>query len=86
MERLSVALDGGEKGGLGIYVVVEVAKDDALDVEVGIEVQEGEGDIRDGPGELEVGVKGVSKDDELFKLRMGARSSTDTVIDESEEE
>eukprot|EP00061_Rhincodon_typus_P007221 g28702.t1 len=45
------------------------------------EVKDGEEGIRDGPGELKVGVKGVSKVDELFKLLMGTRGSIDTVID-----
>eukprot|EP00061_Rhincodon_typus_P011185 g36020.t1 len=49
------------------------------------EVQ-GEGDIRDGPGEFEVGVRGVSKVDELFNLLMGARGSANTVINVAEEE
>eukprot|EP00061_Rhincodon_typus_P015067 g42536.t1 len=35
------------------------------------EVQEREGGIRDGPGEFEVGVKGASKVDEMFKLLLG---------------
>eukprot|EP00061_Rhincodon_typus_P011297 g36207.t1 len=50
------------------------------------EVQEGEGGIRDGPGEFEVGVEGVGKVDELFKLLMGAQGSTGTVINVAEEE
>eukprot|EP00061_Rhincodon_typus_P018218 g47307.t1 len=66
-----------------------------LEIDVGVEVvtrdgngevQEGEGGIGDGPGELKVGLKGVCKVDELFKLLMGARGSTDTVIDVAEEE
>eukprot|EP00061_Rhincodon_typus_P002957 g18911.t1 len=50
------------------------------------EVQEREGGIRDGLGEFEVDVKGVSKVDELFKLLMVARGSADSVIDVAEEE
>eukprot|EP00061_Rhincodon_typus_P001252 g14176.t1 len=50
------------------------------------EVQKGERSIRDGPGELKVGVKDVSEVDELFELLMGARGGADTVIDVTEEE
>eukprot|EP00061_Rhincodon_typus_P008640 g31432.t1 len=50
------------------------------------EVQEGEGGFGDGPGEFEIGVKGVGKVDELVKLLVGARGSADTVIDVAEEE
>eukprot|EP00061_Rhincodon_typus_P004354 g22374.t1 len=50
------------------------------------EVQEGERGIRDGPGELDVGVEGVSKVDELFKLLVRAQGGADTVIDVAEEE
>eukprot|EP00061_Rhincodon_typus_P006981 g28189.t1 len=50
------------------------------------EVQEGEGGIGDGPDELEVGVKGVTKVNELSKLLVGSRGSIDTAIDVAEEE
>eukprot|EP00061_Rhincodon_typus_P003877 g21198.t1 len=50
------------------------------------EGQEGGRGIRDGPGEIKVGVKGVSKVDELFELLVGAQGGTDTVIDVTEEE
>eukprot|EP00061_Rhincodon_typus_P003259 g19653.t1 len=50
------------------------------------EVQEGEGGIRDGPGEFEVGVRSVSKVDELFKFLVGIQGSAYTVIDVAEEE
>eukprot|EP00061_Rhincodon_typus_P012536 g38325.t1 len=40
----------------------------------------------DGPGEFEVGVKGVGEVDELFELLMGVRGSTDAVINIAEEE
>eukprot|EP00061_Rhincodon_typus_P002766 g18405.t1 len=42
--------------------------------------------IRDGSGELPVGVEGVSKVDELFELLMGTRGIADTVIDIMEKE
>eukprot|EP00061_Rhincodon_typus_P003684 g20710.t1 len=42
--------------------------------------------IGDGPGEFEVVVKCVGKADDLFKLLMGPRGSTDIVIDVAEEE
>eukprot|EP00061_Rhincodon_typus_P017654 g46443.t1 len=50
------------------------------------EIQKGVGGVRDDQHNFEVGVKGVSKVDEVFKLLMGARSSTDTVIHVAEEE
>eukprot|EP00061_Rhincodon_typus_P008024 g30260.t1 len=49
-------------GGLEIDVVEVVTRDEDG------KVQEGEGGIGDGSGEFEVGVKGVSKVDELSKL------------------
>eukprot|EP00061_Rhincodon_typus_P013303 g39596.t1 len=68
-------------GGFEIDVGVEAVTRDGDG-----EVQEGEGGIGDGPGEFEVGVKGVSKVDELFKLFVGARGSANAVIDVAEEE
>eukprot|EP00061_Rhincodon_typus_P010208 g34321.t1 len=50
------------------------------------EVQEEEGRVRDGPGELKVRVKGVSEVDELFKLLMGEQVSGDAVINVMAEE
>eukprot|EP00061_Rhincodon_typus_P002239 g16967.t1 len=50
------------------------------------EVQEGERGIKDGPGELNVGVEGVSEVGELFELLVGARGGADTAIDVTEEE
>eukprot|EP00061_Rhincodon_typus_P005911 g25997.t1 len=50
------------------------------------EVQEGEGGIGDGPGAFEVGLTGVSKVNELFKLLVGARGGVNTVINVAEEE
>eukprot|EP00061_Rhincodon_typus_P006975 g28167.t1 len=50
------------------------------------EVEEGERNIRDGPGELNVGVEGVGEVDELFELLVRARGGADTVIDVMEEE
>eukprot|EP00061_Rhincodon_typus_P011105 g35883.t1 len=52
----------------------------------GREVQEGEGGIRDGPGEFQIRVKDVGEVDELFKLLVGLPSSTDAVIKVVEEE
>eukprot|EP00061_Rhincodon_typus_P010708 g35211.t1 len=68
-------------GGLEIDVGVEAVTRDG-----NREVQEGDRGIRVGLGELEVGVKGVSKVDELFKLPVGAQGSADTVINLAEEE
>eukprot|EP00061_Rhincodon_typus_P017091 g45635.t1 len=70
-----------EVGGLGIDVSVEAVTRDG-----DREAQEGEGSNGDGPGEFEVGVKGVSKVDELLKLLVGAQGSADTVINVAEEE
>eukprot|EP00061_Rhincodon_typus_P006752 g27732.t1 len=50
------------------------------------EAQEVGGGIGNGPGEFEVGVKGVSKADELFKLLVGAQGSTGAVINVAKEE
>eukprot|EP00061_Rhincodon_typus_P007954 g30140.t1 len=83
-------------GGRVIGGVVEVAVGvDGFETDIGAnsvggdgdgEVQEGEGGVRDGPGEFEVRVKGVGEVDELFELFVGARSSTNTVINVVEEE
>eukprot|EP00061_Rhincodon_typus_P007078 g28383.t1 len=65
-----------------------------FEIDIGVEVvtrdgdrgvQEGEGGIGDGPGEFEVGARGVSKVDELFKLLMGAQGSADTIINVMED-
>eukprot|EP00061_Rhincodon_typus_P013956 g40669.t1 len=79
--RGGVAQVGIGIGGLEIDVSVEAVTRDGDG-----EAQEGERSIRDGPGEVEVGVKDVSKVDELFKLLMGARGGADTIIDVAEEE
>eukprot|EP00061_Rhincodon_typus_P019188 g9757.t1 len=50
------------------------------------EVQEGERGIRDGPGELKLGVEGFGEVDELFDLLVGARGGVNTVINVTEEE
>eukprot|EP00061_Rhincodon_typus_P003446 g20092.t1 len=68
-------------GGLEIDISFEVVARDGNG-----EFQEGERGIRYGPGELEVGVKGVSKIDELSKLLMGVRGRAKTVIDVTEKE
>eukprot|EP00061_Rhincodon_typus_P007346 g28954.t1 len=75
IEGLFCALNGDEGGGVG-----------AVTRDGDGEVQEGEGIIRDGPGEFEVGLKGVRKFDELFKLLVAARGSVNTVIGVAEEE
>eukprot|EP00061_Rhincodon_typus_P016058 g44074.t1 len=79
LEIFSWALDGGEGVGAAVSAETAIRYGDR-------EFQEGEGGIRDGLGEFEVGVKGLSKVDELFKLLMGARGSVGTVIDVAEEE
>eukprot|EP00061_Rhincodon_typus_P006408 g27022.t1 len=50
------------------------------------EVREGEAGVGDGPGKFEVKVKDFGEVDEMFKLLVGARDSTETVIDVAEEE
>eukprot|EP00061_Rhincodon_typus_P015416 g43074.t1 len=49
-----------------------------IDIRVELVTGDGEGGIGDGPGEFEVGVNGVSKVDELFKLVMEARGRADS--------
>eukprot|EP00061_Rhincodon_typus_P010863 g35463.t1 len=50
------------------------------------EAHEGEGGIRDGPADFEVGMKVVRKVDKLFKLLVETRGSADKAIDVAEEE
>eukprot|EP00061_Rhincodon_typus_P008924 g31979.t1 len=73
-----------------VHQVDRCAGETMSDVEVirdgNREMQEGERGVGDGPSEFEVGVKGVNKVDELFKLLMGAQGSADTVINVAEEE
>eukprot|EP00061_Rhincodon_typus_P008041 g30297.t1 len=77
--------------GCGIRLqMAEVVENDKLDAEI---VGDGDGEVQevgrgngDGPGEFEVGVKGVDKVDELFKLLMRAQGNADIVINVVEEE
>eukprot|EP00061_Rhincodon_typus_P006067 g26306.t1 len=79
IDEVEVEVDVDELGEW-IAFLQEVARDgDGED-------QEGEGGVRDGPGEFEVGMKDVGEVDELFVLLVGARGSTDTVINVAEEE
>eukprot|EP00061_Rhincodon_typus_P006772 g27761.t1 len=68
----------------GIIVTLEAAQDGHVTKDGDREGQEREGGVRRGLGEFQVGVKGVSKVNELFKLLMGAEA--DTVIKVEEEE
>eukprot|EP00061_Rhincodon_typus_P018941 g48335.t1 len=50
------------------------------------EDQDGEGGIRNGPGELDSKVEGVGEVDKLLELLVGAQNSTDVVINMEEKE